>query len=155
MAGLLILSYIVYQKKWIVNYFAGRDTQNLTLEASELSGDSLKNTVPVVLVGKIIFKDGSVPISRKDGKYFFQGLRLVCYFPDAHYQKEYYDYNFQVSNDGNFRIVLKVPLYKKKIPTAVKVTSCCCGYKDCDTKPVKLKGKPLTAYLPNISMERE
>ncbi|MCD4783294.1 MAG: hypothetical protein K8T10_05605 [Candidatus Eremiobacteraeota bacterium] len=154
-AVLLLLSYVVYRKKWIMNYFAGRNTENLIIETSGVPEEKLHGAIPVVLVGRIDLGDGVSPTLRKDGKHFFQGLRVTCYFPDIHHQREFYDYNFQVSNNGDFRIRFKVPPYKKKTPATVKITYCCCGYRDCETKFMKFKGEPLTAYFPDIIMERE
>lgn len=154
LAAIIILFSCLAQSKKVENYYAEGESAEPAISESAISREETVMNYPIVITGKLSWAGSLKPRKTRSGKYYLPQFNLTCYFPDIKYQREFYDNNFEMEKDGNFKLEFNLGGFKRKeSPDKVKITIKGPGYREVETGLIKLRGKPPTAYVPKIDMK--
>ena len=118
--------------------------------------EEILTNYPVILKGNIKFESPVKKIPRRDGRFYFKDLRVVCRFPEIYSQVTFRGPNFVATGEGDFSIKAFLSGFTlENAPTKVKLQFYHNGFKKFSTDFIKISGSPPKANINNIFLERD
>ena len=157
---LMNIGVVANQKGWIRNYFAGgKRAANPIMEQTPDSGKEIispETHHQIEIIGKIRVSKELAPVSDSKGIYTFPHLLVICYIPELHRQYEFSGKDLNVNETGEFKIFINIPKTDlNKSPGKISLTVLHEKFREFRTKPLDIKKDTVTAYIPEITLERK